>query len=138
MYSEWRSARNSLPQFETIVADLDNVFSLTVENLNFALCHFMTEIRKLNGCEFPSKTMYDIIICIQFYLGAFGFNWKLVDDVYFQDVKFTLDNLMKDRCVLSFSEEDILWNGGYLGCTNPEQLLNMVVFVLGLLIPYEV
>ena len=102
MYSEWRSARNSLPQFETIVADLDNVFSLTVENLSFALCHFMTEIRKLNGCEFPSKTMYDIIICIQFYLGAFGFNWKLVDDVYFQDVKFTLDNLMKDRCTEFF------------------------------------
>ena len=79
-------------------------------------------------------------------LYAFKCTWKLIDDPSFIQVKYTLDNVMKqkvsegvdlsvDLCqakVLSFSDEDFLWLNGYLRNSNSEQLLNTVVFVLGL------
>ena len=69
-----------------IFADLDNVFTLTVENLSYALCQFITEICKLDGSDFPGKTLYDIVICIQFYLETYGFNCKLVGGTYFKNI----------------------------------------------------
>ena len=58
----------------------------------------VTEIRKLDGSEFPGKTLYEIVLCIQFYLETHGFAWKIVDDEIFHVVKYTLDNVMKDKC----------------------------------------
>ena len=107
MFSEWHCARNQFPDMEHIFADLDNVFTLTVENLSYALCQFITEICKLDGSDFPGKTLYDIVICIQFYLETYGFNCKLVDGTYFKNIWFTLDNVMKDRCARGIA---MLWN----------------------------
>ena len=62
----------------------------------------------------------------------------------FVDLKFTLDNVMKERCrdnvggavrkaqVLSQVDIDILWENGYLGDTNPHQLLTTVFFMIGM------
>ena len=78
------------------------------------------------------------------HLKTFGFTWKLIDDCAFTSLKFTLDNVMKERAlsgvgscvkqaeVLSFSDEDYLWLNGFLGTDNPTQLLNTVVFLLGM------
>ena len=98
-------------------------------------------MRKVNGEEFPGKTLYEILISLQMYLEI---HWKLLDDSEFVNVKFTLDNLMK-KCtedgighhvhkakVLSYEEEDHLWACGLLGSSNPEQMLNTLVFLIGL------
>ena len=61
MYNEWRENRNASPEFEYIEADLDYTDPLTIDNLSYALCHFMTEIHKLDGTEFPGKTMCEIV-----------------------------------------------------------------------------
>ena len=88
--------------------------------------------------------MYDIVICLQFWLESNGVNWRLISDGDFKDLKFTLDNLMKEHAacgvinslkqaeVLSFTDEDILWSKGLLGIHNPTVLVNTVVFLLGL------
>ena len=68
MYSEWRQARNSLADCDHILADLDNVASLSTPNLVFALCRFITEIRKAEGTDFPPHTLYQIVICFRFKL----------------------------------------------------------------------
>ena len=144
MFSEWRQYRNSIPSMEFIYADLDDVCTLTVGNLCFAMTRFITEVRKLDGSTFPGKTVYDLVVCVQMHLERHGFTWKLIDDPEFKDLKFTLDNVMKQRVsdgvgisvrqaqVLSFTDEDFLWSNGFLGMSNPEQLLNTVVFMLGL------
>ena len=105
---------------------------------------FITEVRKLDGSLFPGKTLYDIVVCVQMYLETYGFKWKLIDDTDFRELKFTLDNMMKANTasgiriavhqaeVLSFSDEDFLWNNGFLGKSTPQKLLNTVVFVLGM------
>ena len=72
------------------------------------------------------------------------FVWRLLNDVEFQDLRFTLDNVMKQRVVdgvgtrvrkaedLPFTDEDVLWSLGLLGTHSPEVLLHTVVFMLGL------
>ena len=109
-----------------------------------ALCRFLTEVKKLDGSEFPARTMYDIVICLQFWLETKGLQWKLLNDQDFQQVRFTLDNVMKEHVanrvggkvrkaeVLNFSEEDLFWSLGLLGYHSPEALLHSVVFTLGL------
>ena len=100
-------------------------------------------MKKVDGSDFPGKTLYDIIVCVQFHLECMGFAFKLINDERFHDLKYTLDNTMK-LCVttgvglslrqvqvLSVTDEDYLWSIGFLGSGNPDQLLNTVVFCIG-------
>ena len=101
------------------------------------------EIKKLDGTEYPGKTLYDIVICLQFHLECLGFSFKLINGDQFRDVKCTLDNTMKQQVasgiglsvrqaqVLSVTNKDYLWSLGLLGTSNPTQLLNTVVFCIG-------
>ena len=144
MFQEWRGYRNAEPEFSDIHCDLDNLSSISEESLIFAMIRFITEVKKMDGNDFPPKTLYEIVVCMQFYLETKGFTWKLLSDDTFKDIRFTLDNTMK-QCtqqglgnsarkaqVLSITDKDILWNIGLLGTDNPEVLLQTVMFTLGL------
>ena len=142
MYNDWRAYRHGLG-LEYIQCDLENEETLTVENIRYAMCRFITEVKKVNGEDFPGKTLYDIVVCLQFYLECRGYGYKLINDESFRDLKFTLDNTMKARTaqgigisvrraqVLSATDEDYLWSTGLLGTDYPDQLLNTVVFAVG-------
>ena len=144
MYTDWKEYRNSLGNVSDIHCDLNDVSTINEYSLKFALCRFLTEVRKVDGSEFPPKTMYDIIMCVQFHLETLGFSWRLISDEQFQEVKFTLDNIMKQRTaqgigisvrksdVLNLTDEDILWSLGLLGTHSPEVLLHTVMFTIGL------
>ena len=111
--------------------------------MHYALCHFITEIKKLDGTEYPGKTLYDIVICLQFHLECLGFAFKLINRDQFRDVKYTLGNIIKQQVasgiglsvrqaqVLSVTDKDYMWSLRLLGTSNPTQLLNMVVFCIG-------
>ena len=30
----------------------------------YVLVHFLTEVKKIDGSDFPGKTLYDILICV--------------------------------------------------------------------------
>ena len=96
MFRNWRNYCHN-NGFDFIQCDLDDKSSITHNNLIFALVRFLTEVKKVDGSEFPGKTLYDILICLQFHLETMGFGWKLLDEAMFRDVRFTLDNLMKLR-----------------------------------------
>ena len=144
MFQDWRNYRNLLGNLSYIACDLNDITSITEESLKFALCRFLTEVKKLDGSDFPPKSLYDILMCIQFFLETKGFTWRLISDDEFHEVKFTLDNIMKDRTkqgigmsvhkaeVLSLTDEDILWSLGLLGTHNPDVLLTTVMFTLDL------
>ena len=142
MYRDWRNYRHS-QGLEQIECDLDDKATVSVASLKFALCRFITEVKKVNGEDFPGKTLCDIVICLQFNLECQGFAFRLINDDAFQELKYTLDNVMKQRTaqgigisvrkaqVLSATDEDFLWSMGYLGTAFPDQLLNTVVFAIG-------
>ena len=144
MYSQWRIFHNNKTQSEVITCDLDDHETITVDNLNIGICRFITEVRKINGCQFPAKTLYEVVVCIQLHLESIGLMWKLLNDECFSDIKYTLDNVMKEcaACnvggpvrkadILTFMDKDILWEMGLLGTEYPKQLLNTVLFTLGL------
>ena len=144
MYSQWRLERNELQVHDIITCDLDDDETITEEALVHGMCRFITEIKKVNGEQFPAKTLYEIALCVQFHLEGRGLMWKLLSDEKFRDLKYTLDNVMKQRNsqlvgygvrkaeVLSPIDQDILWSMGILGIDYPDQLLNTVVFMIGL------
>ena len=143
MFTEWREFRHS-HGLQHIDCDLHDLSTISEESVVFATTRFITEVKKVNGEDFPARTLYDIVICLQFYLETIGFSWKLISHDAFRDVKFMLDNLMKERTsdgigisvkqaeVLTFTDEDVLWSLGLLGTHNPQTLLHTVVFMLGL------
>ena len=93
MYREWRAFRNN-SGFAFIQCDLEDKATITAESLKYTMCRF-TEVKKVNGQDFPGKTLYHIVVCIQFHLECLGFAFKLINDPAFKDLKFTLDNTMK-------------------------------------------
>ena len=143
MYRDWRNFRESDPNLESIKCDLDDVRTITEENANYALVRFLTEVKKLDGSDFPGRTLYDILVCVQFHFETLGINWKLLNDDKFCNVKITLDNLMKLHTsqglgtkinkaqILMPIDEDYLWSIGLLGSHSPEVLLNAIVFLIG-------
>ena len=104
---------------------------------------FITEVKKVDGTDFPCKTLYNIVICIHFHLETLGFGWKIIKKEAFKDIKFTLDSIMKihtrqglghsvyQATVLNATNEEYLWSLGYFGTYNPQVLLNTLVLMIG-------
>ena len=142
MYCEWRSYRNS-QGLAFISCDLEDKAIITAESLKFALCRFITEVKKIDGHEFPGKTLYHLVVCIQFHLECLRFAFKIINDLAFKDLKVTLDNTMKARVsqgiglsvkqaqVIMATMRILLWSLGFLGTSHLEQLLNTVIFCIG-------
>ena len=82
-----------------IFVDLDDIPSLTKRSLSYGMCRFITEIKKLNRGDFPPKTIYEMVVCVQMFLESKGIFWKLLDDKEeeFQQLQYTCDNIMKER-----------------------------------------
>ena len=77
MYDDWRSYRNSLGHLNYIVCDLDDGSTINPENLCYALCCFINEVKKVDGSDFPPHMLKDIIHGVQFYLEMQGYCWHL-------------------------------------------------------------
>ena len=79
-----------------------------MDELQADLCDFIVEIRKENGEQYPSSSMYDLILGLSLYLEReHGSTNKLVSDA-FRSIRNTLDNVMKER-----TTEGV--EGGYRG-----------------------
>ncbi len=143
MYHQWRVQRNEIQGIEFISADLDSVKTLNTENLVFQLSCFICEIHKLDNTEFPQKTVYDIIIMIQFHLEKLGLNYKLLEGEVFLKLHQVVDNIMKQCSVkglgcnvkktqiLDDQKIEQLWSAGVLGGDTPRKLQDTVLFLLG-------
>ena len=144
MYADWRLFRDSQPNLRSYSCNLDAMETVNKKDLNEAMCRFITEVKKVDGSDYPPKTLYDIVICVQFWLETQGLAWKLLNDVAFQELKFTLDNLMKLHTaaglgnhvkqaeIVGLCDEQDMWEKGLLGTHNPEVLLHTVVYLIGL------
>ena len=97
MFTEWRTYHNEIKHFDHIYCDLNDKEFISQHTVAFAMCRFLTKIKKLDGSDFPPKTLRDIVLCVQFHLELLGFCYKLIDDFGFHKVCFTLDNLMKQH-----------------------------------------
>ena len=145
MFADWRDYRNSASSSQSpIDCDLEDPTTFTPESFSFVMCRFIPEIRKLDGGEFPGKTLYEIVLCVQFHLETLGINWKILDEQSFSSIRYTLDNIMKIRTqqgignqskqadVLTLTDEDIIWHKKIANLDTPQGLLNATFLSLGL------
>ena len=146
-YNDWREERLWTFQYDVPIyyADLNNLAELTKPNLQHALCRFVPEVTKKKGEGlYLGQTLYQMIVGIQKYLFLNKLKWKLIDGEEFDDLRNVLDNVMKHRTeanvgvvkkqaqVISYEQENLLWERGILGEQTPDQLRRTVLFLLGI------
>lgn len=118
--------------------------TLTPDLISFNVCRFILEVRKQNGDDYPSDTLYELVLALQHYLRSNGCDVKFLDDPQYEDVKNTLDNRMKFLCsegkyskrqkadIITDELEEILWARGLLGEDTPKQLSDTLVYLFGI------
>ena len=128
---------------EIVCCDLDGALCFSPNEFNYALSCFVTEIRKVDGRDYPPNTLREIVIMIQMFLNERGIYWKLLDQNSFQGLRNVLDNTMKQKTamglgvkisssVISMEQEAKLFRLGILGEDTPTCLLQMIIYMLGL------
>ena len=117
---------------------------MTKVSLCHALCSLIPEITKVkDGSAYPGATLDQMIVSIQHHLVENGLNWKLIDGTEFAKVRTVLDNVMKECAqnnigtvkrqanVITYEYEN-MWDKNILGEQNPDQLRQMVMFLIGI------
>ena len=117
---------------------------MEAEEMNFWLSRFVVEARKKDGTDYPPNTLYQLCSGLGRALKqADRADIKLFDDSKFCSFMTTLDSRtkqlkatgnfeVKQAEVISTEVEDLLWSKGLLGESTPQQLLDTLVFYLGL------
>ena len=146
-YIDWRNDRLEKFQYDPAIyyVDLLDLENLTKENLSHALCHFIPEVtRKRGDGPYPGATLYQLVVAIQHYLFVNKIKWKLLDDECFDDIRTVLDNVMQERMaqnigvvkcqagIISYEQENALWEKGIFGEDTPDKLHNTVLFLIGI------
>lgn len=117
---------------------------MNCDDLCFNVCRFILEVRKQNEDDYPSNTLYKLVLALQHYIRGQGSDVKFLDDPMLQDIRNTLDNRMKFLCaegkfaksqkgdIITDELEEILWARGLLGEDTPKQLADTLVYFFGI------
>ena len=103
-YHEWRIIRLDKDDCETEIlhADLDDTCSLTKQNLEYALCRFIVEVKKSSeDADYPGRTLYQIACALQSHLRKCNIMWKLVHGDKFRDFNRVLDKVMQEHVAMN-------------------------------------
>jgi hypothetical protein len=146
MFRDWHKHRLN----STITTDGElNVFKdideMDPSDINFCLQKFFFDTRKRNSERYPAKTLYDIFAMLNFYFQKnLQKKFSLFKDAEFFEARKCLEAAMKETTAkgvisgtnqskaISYEEEDILWESGILGRSNPRQLCQTLIFELGI------
>ena len=121
-----------------------NLEDMTKDELNYSIARVICEVKKQNGDKYPGVTLHELVICLQLYFDTMNKPYKFLQQQEFLQIKNTLDGQMKDRAseglgsrpkqaeVITVNEEAMMWDKGVLGSGNPTQLLNTLIYLLGL------
>ncbi|XP_031553083.1 uncharacterized protein KIAA1958-like [Actinia tenebrosa] len=105
---------------------------------------FIIEARRKDGEKCPPSTLHGVIAAIRHHLKMRGRDTKLFNDSEFSQLRSCLDASMKEAAseglgrskkqaeMITLNEEGQLWNQDLLGDKHPQQLLNTIVYLLGL------
>ena len=147
IFTSWKTNRNERairePQLN-ISPIRTELVEMTTDEMCYAMIRFVLEVRKQNGEEYPSNTLYEMIIAIQLYLSIKGVDVKFLKDECFKPLSNTLDTRMKELAasgkrvprrqaeIITIDEEEQMWKTGILGSSSPQQLLDTTLYMIGM------
>lgn len=118
---------------------------MTKSTLNQLLKLFIPSLKKLDGSEFPPRSVKEIVALVQhFFNHELKKDWSIFKDIEFEEARVVLDAQMKHlgrvgaakptrrAKVVSIELEDSLWEKGVLGQSNGRQLVDTLVYMIGL------
>ena len=145
LWDAWANFRNQRPgTSSSYVPSLPNIAD-NPSALQYWLSRFCLEARKKDGSEFPPDTLHHLICGLMRHIRLNGNpSLDVFNDQDFAQFRQTLDSEMKRLQKLGLgssrkqaeplteSEEEILWQKGYLGDHSPDALVTTMVFMCGL------
>lgn len=120
---------------------------MSVDELDYFLARFVAEVRKVDGKEYPGKTIYEMLSSIQTYLRVeCKRNVTLIDKTscVFRELNSALNFVLKERAgqglgvevaqanFISEEQENYLWEHGFLGSSGASLLRDTLVYVFGI------
>ena len=140
LLKEWQ---NETINDETRLHMYQEIETAAAPNINNELMHFILEVRKKDKTRYPPKTLYDIIVMINYYLMKdVGRKMNIMKDIEFVDTRKALNAAMAESAdmglisgqnaaePISFDDENILFESGILGCTTTKHILNTALYLL--------
>ena len=142
VWKDWASERNAMNG--EVFIPLEFVEAARTQQLCACMCYFVTEIRRKDGEEYPTQTLYELCCSLQRAARFAGLSsLNLFEDPQLQKFQLTLDAEMK--CLASkgkgvkkpaqpitCEEEERLWHLRLLGDHNAQVLVDTMVFQMGL------
>jgi len=145
LFNAWKTDRNKKAITNSNISHVEGeLLFMTDEDLNINLQRFITEIRKVNGDEYRGNTLFEIIASLQHYMRQRNRKINLFDGQSFTGLNNVLDAKMKllaqkgigiqkrQAKVITEEQEEKLWQLKILGTDTPQQLLDTLIYVLGL------
>ena len=120
LFVDWYKNRmdNFCKDVEVVRCNLDQLNQFSKSDMCFAMSHFIREIKRMDGKDYPPNTLHEIVIMIQMYLYKNGVFWCLLDNPEFVVLRNVLDNTMKERQssdIISLSHESNMFRRGFWG-----------------------
>ena len=145
LYNSWKNERNNRNLIDVSDIKKDLISLAEDENeLNTVLMCFVTEVRNMKGGEYRGNTLYEIVSSLQYYLRRNDKPVNFFDEACYAGLRSVLDARMKEiarkgiginkrqAAIISEEQEDILWRKQFLGEDTPQQLLDTLVYLIGL------
>lgn len=113
--------------------------------MNQVLSPFVLSLRKQDGSEYTSGSLFSEITALQKHLEVNGRRISFLNDPVFSDLKNCLDNstcmqnvtkqgvglIKRQAQIISKEQENSLWESGILGTDRPDTLLKTVFWTVG-------
>jgi hypothetical protein len=149
LFENWRVQRNTLISKRRVADKSLSIIpcrleSLNDDELNYCISRFIHEVKKIDGTDFPPKTIRQLVLLLQMFLDDHGHSVRLLSDPCFKELQNSVDKLMKERAdrglglhtkqakVITPEEEDTMWAKNILGMSSPQTLFNTMVYLNGL------
>lgn len=143
LFKEWHSEWKM--RIDGELKTYDDLEEMSEENLCYTLKFFIADVRKENGNKYPPKTLKSIYYLIQHYLQyECKKNFSLFTSDVFKSAREVLDAEMRLSALegnvketkkageISIEDEESLWTKGILGCENPKQLQQTIIYMMGI------
>ena len=145
-FETWRSNREKIAcHNESVRSFTTRLENMSADELNESMPHFLFEVKKQDGQEYPANSLHGLVCGIQRYLKTqCGKNFHFFNNDLFHKLRTSLDAVMKERSaagiglickraeVITMDEENQMWESNILGEENGKQLVETLVYLFGL------